>query len=140
MKIVLAVDGSPYTKRMLAYVAAHNELVAPDNEFVAVNVTPEVPPHAARHLPRDVLHQYYADEGEKVLKPVREFAQMQGWPWRERHAVGRPGETLAEIVEAEKPDLLVMGSHGHGSFTSALLGSVAARLLSQTQVPVLLIR
>ncbi|NCT83513.1 MAG: universal stress protein [Comamonadaceae bacterium] len=140
MKIGLAVDGSPYTKRMLSYIAAHGELVAPDNEFVALHVTDELPPHAAGFLPHDALRQYYADEGEKVLKPVREFAQMQGWRWRERHAVGRPGDTLAEIVAAEKPDLLVMGSHGHGAFTSALLGSVAGRLLAQTRVPVLLIR
>lgn len=140
MKIVLAVDGSPYTKRMLAYLAAHDELVAPDNEFVALHVSAEVPPHAARFLPHDGLQRYYAEESEKVLKPVREFAQLQGWPWRDRHAVGRPGETLAALVEAEKPDLLVMGSHGHGSFTSALLGSVANRLLAQTKVPVLLIR
>lgn len=140
MKIVLAVDGSPYTKRMLSYLAAHDELVAPDNEFIALNVTTALPPHAARFLPHDTLSAYYADEGEKVLKPVREFAQMQGWSLRERHAVGSAGETLAGIVEAEQPDLLVMGSHGHGSFTSALLGSVAGRLLSHTKVPVLLIR
>ncbi len=140
MKIVLAVDGSPYTKRMLSYLAAHEELVAGDNEFVVLNVTGEVPPHAARYLAHDVLHQYYADEGEKVLKPVREFAQMQGWKLRERHAVGFPGDVLPDIVEAEKPDLLVMGSHGHGAFASAVLGSVSARLLARTKVPVLLIR
>lgn len=140
MKIALAVDGSPYTKRMLSYLAAHPELLAPDNQFMAMHVTPALPPHAARFLPHDTLQAYYADEGEKVLKPVREFARMQGWPWRERHAVGVVGEALAEIVEAEEPDLLVMGSHGHGNFTSALLGSVAGRLLSRTQVPVLLIR
>lgn len=140
MKIVLAVDGSAYTKRMLSYIAAHKELLAGDNEFVALNVTAQVPPHAARFLPHDVLQKYYTDEGEKVLKPVREFARMQGWALRERHAVGFPGDTLAEVVEAEKPDILVMGSHGHGSFTSALLGSVSSRLLSHTKVPVLLIR
>jgi len=140
MKIVLAVDGSGYTKRMLAYLAAHDELVSPDNEFVAINVTAEVPPHAARFLPQDALQQYYADEGEKVLRPVREFARMQGWTLLERHVVGAPGESLAQAVEAQGPDLLVMGSHGHGAFTGALLGSVSARLLSRTKVPVLLIR
>jgi nucleotide-binding universal stress UspA family protein len=140
MKIVLAVDGSAYTKRMLAYLAAHDELVAGGNEFVALNVTAELPPHAASFLPRDVLQDYYADEGQKVLRPVREFAQMQGWPLRERHVVGSPADLLAEIVEAEKPDLLVMGSHGHGAFASAVLGSVSARLLSRTKVPVLVIR
>ena len=47
---------------------------------------------------------------------------------------------LTAIVEAEQPDLLVMGSHGHGAFMSAALGSVAARLLAATRVPLLLIR
>lgn len=140
MKILLAVDGSGYTKRMLSYLAAHDELVAASNDFVAVNVTADVPPHAARFLPRDVLRDYYAEEGEKVLKPVREFAQMQGWRLRERHAVGYPADALVEIVDAEKPDLLVMGSHGHGAFLGAALGSVSARLLSRTKVPILLIR
>jgi nucleotide-binding universal stress UspA family protein len=75
-----------------------------------------------------------------VLGPVREFARMQGWALRERHAIGRLGDTLVEMVDAEKPDLLVMGSHGHGAFANALLGSVSSRLLSHTKVPVLLIR
>lgn len=140
MKILLAVDGSAYTRRMLSYLAAHDELVAPDNEFVAVTVTADVPPHAARFLPGDVLQDYFADEGEKVLKPVREFARMQNWPLRERHERGYPPDVLTAIVEAEKPDLLVMGSHGHGAFMSAALGSVAARLLAATRVPLLLIR
>jgi len=140
MKIVLAVDGSAYTKRMLSYIAAHDELVGKKNQFVAVNVTGEVPPHAARFLPHDVLQRYYADEAEKVLGPVREFARLQGWPLQERHAIGYPPDTLVNLIADEKPDLLVMGSHGHGAFTSALLGSVSARLLSHTKVPVLLIR
>jgi len=140
MKIVLAVDGSSYTKRMLSYIAAHEELVGKDNVFVALNVTAELPPHAARHLSGDVLNQYYADEGESVLGPVRDFARMQGWQLRERHDVGYPGDRLAEMVAEEEPDLLVMGSHGRGLLASALLGSVSARLLSSTNVPVLLIR
>jgi len=140
MKIVLAVDGSAYTKRMLSYIAAHDELVGKDHEFVALNVTGALPPHVTHFLPHEMQQSYYADEGEKVLRPVREFAQMQGWRLRERHVVGHPGDTLAEIVEAEQPDLLVMGSHGHGAFATALLGSVSSRLLARTKVPVLLIR
>lgn len=140
MKIVLAVDGSVYTKRMLSYLAAHEELVAGTHEFVAVNVTAEVPPHAARFLPRDVLQQYYIDEGEKVLGPVREFVQMQGWNLRERHAVGHIGDMLVDFVEGEQPDLVVMGTHGHGALVGAVLGSVSARLLARTKAPLLLIR
>ncbi|PZP29059.1 MAG: universal stress protein UspA [Roseateles depolymerans] len=140
MKVVLAVDGSVYTKHMLAYIAAREELVGKDNEFVALNVTVAVPPHATHFLSHDLLQQYYQDEGEKVLRPVREFSQMQGWKLRERHAVGHPGDTLAEMVNDEKPDLLVMGSHGHGAFLSAVLGSVASRVLAHTKAPVLIVR
>ena len=140
MKIVLAVDGSPFTKRMLSFLAAHDELLAKTNEFTAVNVTAEIPAHVTRFLAHEVLEQYYAEEGQKVLKLVAEFARMQGWTLRERHAVGHPSDTLAEIVEAEKPDLIVMGSHGHGAFMGALLGSVSARVIASTKVPVLLIR
>jgi nucleotide-binding universal stress UspA family protein len=140
MKIVLAVDGSPYTKRMLSYIAAHDELLGRRNEFIAVNVTLALPPHVASFLPAATLQGYYTDEAEKVLKPVREFAAMQGWSCRERHAVGQPAEVLASIVNEEAPDLLLMGSHGHGAFASAVLGSVSARMLAHTKVPVLLIR
>lgn len=140
MKIVLAVDGSAFTKRMLSYIAAHPELLGGDHEFVAVNVTDKLPPHVARYPTNEMLQQYYEDEGEKVLSPVRAFAHMHGWKLRERHLVGHPGDTLAEIVNSENPDLLVMGSHGHGAFVSALLGSVAARVLAQTKAPVLIVR
>lgn len=58
----------------------------------------------------------------------------------ERHAVGHPPDMLAEIVNQDAPDLLVMGSHGHGAFAGAVLGSVSARLLAHTKVPVLLVR
>ena len=140
MKIVLAVDGSAYTKRMLSYIAAHDELVGKDHEFIALHVTEALALHVAHFLPHETLRSYYADEGEKVLRPVREFAQMQGWRLRERHVVGQPGDMLVESVGVEQPDLVVMGAHGHGAFANALLGSVSSRLLARTKVPVLLIR
>ncbi|NCT85330.1 MAG: universal stress protein [Comamonadaceae bacterium] len=140
MKIVLAVDGSPFTKRMLSYLAAHEELVGADHDFVAVNVSRRVSPAVAAFVHPEVLQRYYADDAEAVLGPVRAFARMQGWRLSEQHAVGRPGDALAEIVQAQQPDLLVMGSHGHGAIAGVLLGSVASRLLALTTVPVLLIR
>ena len=52
MKVLLAVDGSDYTKRMLAYLAAHRELLGPGHEYTAVTVVTRIPPHAARHIDR----------------------------------------------------------------------------------------
>ena len=36
--------------------------------------------------------------------------------------------------------MLVMGSHGHGSLGSLVLGSVASKVLAQCTTPVLLVR
>jgi len=140
MKIVLAVDGSAYTKRMLGYIAAHDELLKGDNEFVAVNATMVLPASVTGFLSSEMVHSYYTEEGDKVLKPVVEFARMQGWKLRETHVVGQPVEVLAAAVEAEKADLLVMGSHGHGIVKGAVLGSVSTRLIAHTRVPVLIVR
>jgi hypothetical protein len=38
MKILLPVDGSDHTKRMLAYIAAHDELLGAAHEYTLVTV------------------------------------------------------------------------------------------------------
>ncbi len=38
MKILLAVDGSKYTKKMLAYLATHDEQFSGKNEFTVLSV------------------------------------------------------------------------------------------------------
>jgi nucleotide-binding universal stress UspA family protein len=40
-------------------------------------------------------------------------------------ASGTPSQKISERVQASAPDLLVLGSHGHGGFKRLILGSVA---------------
>lgn len=140
MKIVLAVDGSDYSRRMLAWLAAHPALLGGQKELTLLTVTPELPPHVRRYLSEDQLRQYPLDEAEKVFAPLREFARQQGWTLREHRALGQAATRIAEFVGAERADLLVMGSHGHGAFAGAVLGSVTTRVMAHSQVPVLVIR
>lgn len=52
----------------------------------------------------------------------------------------REGDAAAEIVAVaneERADLIVMATHGYGGFRRFLLGSVAAKVLSDAAVPVL---
>ena len=51
MKIRLPVDGSAYTKRMLGYIAAHDELLGPGHEYTLFTVVMRVPPHATTRRP-----------------------------------------------------------------------------------------
>lgn len=140
MKILLPVDGSEYTQRMLDYIAAHGELLGKEHEYVAVTVVPAVPSHAARFLDRETIDGYVRDQAEEVLKPVREFATAQGWTVRGVHVVGTPAEAIAAAAEKEQVGLVVMGTHGRGAFGNVVLGSVATGVLARCKVPVLLIR
>src|SRR6185295_9720727 len=73
MKILLPVDGSEYTNRMLAYIAAHDELLGKGHEYVVFTAVAPVPSHAARFLDRGTLDSYYKDAAEEVLRPIRRF-------------------------------------------------------------------
>jgi nucleotide-binding universal stress UspA family protein len=140
MKILLPVDGSIYTKRSLAYLAAHDEVLGTGHEYLVFTVTAAVPPHAARFLDRSALEEYYRSEAENVLTPVCAYAAQKGWQFRSAHAAGHAAEAIAALAEAEGVDLIVMGSHGHSALGNVVLGSVASGVLARTRVPVLLIR
>lgn len=140
MKILIAADGSDYTKRMLGYVAAHDELFGPAQDYTVFTAVPAVPPRAAAVIDKQTLQEYYADEAEKVLKPVRTFFEKQGLKAKTTFKVGSPAQAIAKMAESGKFDMVVMGSHGHSSLGNLVLGSVATNVLAHCKVPVLLVR
>ena len=140
MKILLPVDGSDYTKRMLAFVAAHDELFGADSAFTVFTVVPSIPGHASRFLDAKVLDSYYSEQAEAVLAPVRKFAAQHGWSAQMLHVHGPAAEAIAALANESRPDLIVMGSHGHSALGSMVLGSVASGVLARCKAPVLLVR
>jgi nucleotide-binding universal stress UspA family protein len=139
MKVLLAVDGSDYTKRMLDYLAAHDELLGPSHEYTALTVVTPVPPHAARHLERNTLDGYYRDEATKVLDPVVAVAGKHGWNLTAVYRPGHAAEEIAALAEREAFDVVVMGTHGHSALGSLVLGSVASGVLARAAKPILLV-
>lgn len=140
MKILAAVDGSPYTKRMLAYLAAHDEWLGALHEYTVVHAVPAVPPRAAAVLDKSLVKSYYEDEAEKVFKPIRAFFDRQGIKASFVAKVGPPADALVALAAKGRYDLIIMGSHGHGSLAKLVLGSVANKVLAHTDTPVLLVR
>ena len=140
MKILLAVDGSAYTKRMLAYLAAHDELLGAQHDYTVLTVVPSIPPYAIDYLDPSMLQQYQADQAERVLGPVRAFVGQQGWKAQFLSTTGYAPDVIADHANKNAYDLLVLGSHGHGALLNVVMGSVATRVIASCQTPVLLIR
>ncbi|MFT3818723.1 MAG: universal stress protein [Rubrivivax sp.] len=140
MKILVAADGSSFTKRMLAYLAAHDEWLGGAHAYTVLHTVTAVPPRAASVLDKQVLKDYYDSEAEKVFKPIRQFFEKQGITASYTAKVGPAAETIAAMADKGKYDLLVMGSHGHGTLTNLVMGSVATKVLANCSTPVLLVR
>ena len=140
MNILLAVDGSSYTKKMLAYLTTHDALFSTNNDYTVLTVQMALPPRARAAVGKEIVNSYHADEAEKVMAPVSKFLTRHGVNAKSVWKVGPVGETIAKMADAGKFDLLVMGSHGHGALGNLVMGSVATQVLAHSKVPLLLVR
>ena len=54
--------------------------------------------------------------------------------------IGNPVEEILQEVDNNDYDMVIMGAHGHGVLSDALMGSVSRRVVRRCKKPVLVIR
>jgi len=54
--------------------------------------------------------------------------------------IGIPVDEIIQEVENNSYDLVVMGAHGHGVLSDAIIGSVSRRVIRRCKTPVLVVR
>ncbi len=140
MKILLAVDGSPYTKKMLAYLVTHDDTFSTANDYTMFTAVAPLPTRARAALGKEIADNFHTEEAERTLAPAAEFLLRHGIDAKSSWKVGPAGEAIAKFAAAGKYDLLLMGSHGHGALGNLVMGSVATQVLANCRVPVLLVR
>lgn len=145
MKILVAVDGSEFTNKAVRYVASHVQVLKEAPELHLLNVHRPLPSalavkNARRLLGDSAVDDFYKEEAEAALKPAETALNAEGIPFTSSYRVGDVEKEINAYVRDHGIDMIVMGSHGHGTFTSAVLGSVATRILAHTDVPVMIIR
>lgn len=139
MKLLLAADGSTYTKKALAWLTANHDLSNADDELIVVTVQPKLPAAVAASVGANAVREYYANEASKILKPIEKFLAKHDFKSRTTWATGAPAEEILRTAKREKVHQIVMGTHGRGLLGTAVMGSVAQRVVSQSDVPVLLV-
>ena len=80
---------------------------------------------------RDVLQQFCAAARGKDVDTVEDEVVVER---------GNPAEVILRIAGEKQCDLVVMGSHGYGTFKDAMMGGTARRVLRYAKMPVLLVR
>ena len=140
--ILIATDGSK-----LAEKVAHHafELARQLNAKVtAVTVTePWIEPLGPMTLPSwaRVYEQATAENAAFVLALMRSMAERKQIACATVHVPDQhPAEGIVETAKARACDVIVMGSHGRRGVAGLLLGSVAARVVALSTIPVLICR
>ena len=140
MKILFAADGSTFTKKALAFLATHEDMAGPDGELVVLHVQPPVPPRVKTMVGAGEVYEYHRDEATKVLGPIERFLKRHNLPFRASWVVGPPAAEIVKAAKREKAHMIVMGTHGHGLLGRALMGSVAQKVVTECDIPVLLVK
>ncbi|HUG56216.1 MAG TPA: universal stress protein [Candidatus Limnocylindrales bacterium] len=128
MRILVATDGSPHGWRAVRLAAS---LPWPDGSALrAVTAAPALAAESAPGVPqeRDDLTQ-----AEAALR-------RPGLTADSRVLAGSAGSAIAEEAATWGADVVVVGSRGHGTVRSMLLGSVAGAVVDHVHCPVLVAR
>lgn len=138
-EVLLAVDGSEYTRRAIIYWLRHRKLFGNDTQLTLMHVA--APPSGiAFALKKSVQRDALRAEHDRALRPARRLLTRAKAEWREVRVEGHPAAEIAAYARRQACDLIVMGSHGRGAMTGLLLGSVTQKTLSACRTPVLIVR
>ena len=82
---------------------------------------------------KDALHQFSEN--------LKESRDGEGFITDDIIVVrGNPVEEILKYSEEKNCDLIVMGTHGHGTLEDVMLGSTARRVIRRSKIPVLVVR
>ncbi|MDO9625404.1 MAG: universal stress protein [Pseudomonas sp.] len=141
-KILVAFDGSESSKRALQYVIDFARDHAATLEVHLLNVQHE-PVLYGEYVTGEIidqLQQSLLTSAAQTLEWPADQLKAAGISHTAHTALGNVAAQVSEFVGQLGCDTVVMGTRGLGSFTGMLLGSVAARVIHEVSVPVLLVK
>jgi nucleotide-binding universal stress UspA family protein len=143
MRLLVGYDGSASAKQALALVAGVAWPAPSECRIVVACRVPfatYAPGAVADAATLQTVYDAQQAEAERLATAAGERLARPdlGATWEV--GVGRPASIILDAADRFGPDLLVVGSRGHGPLTAALLGSVSEELVDHAPCPVLIAR
>jgi len=144
MRILLALDGSPSADRARALVTS---LAWPPGTTIRIVAALDVAPALwggpwipAVPVDADQMEDEAVAELTRVLQEAGPPLESAGLTVEAELLRGRPSAAIVDDARLWGPDLIVVGSRGHGPVETAVLGSVSAAVVDHAACPVLVAR
>lgn len=136
-RIVVPVDFSDRSQGAALYAEALQKHFGAD--IALVHVLP--PPHyefGAMEVGGSVLEDLFRSRAEQAQKDLDAFLRDELPAGATERIVmeGDPASRIIKFAHEQEAVLIVMGTHGHGTFRRFILGSVTAKILHDADCPV----
>lgn len=140
-RILVALDGSELSERVLPHVEALAEKFGSTLVLIRVNA-PSSSPSAAASPPQDpaLVHRLEQQAAASHLARVADELGAKGFTVEVEMPVGRPARQITDYARTPGVDLIAMTTHSRSGLGRLVLGSVAAEVLQHAPCPVLLVR
>jgi nucleotide-binding universal stress UspA family protein len=141
-RILVGIDGSPFAEKALKYAvnlaktyrASLLVLHAFLRRFYAVS------PSEAGVLATTVYVKEVEAEGRAIMNKAESYVKEEGLECDCRLVQGVPADEIVKTAEAEKADLIVIGSRGLTEVRAFLLGSVSDKVTHHSKCPILIVK
>ncbi|KNH26928.1 hypothetical protein ACS77_12235 [Pseudomonas syringae] len=142
-KILVAVDGSEHSERAVRYLIGliqDGGLLGGSVEVHLVNVQPLLPTRIAQDMAGDELDRYYDEKSAEDLQKAIALLQQEGIAFTIHMLQGDAASKIIAASQSLGCDSIILGSHGNGFLAGIFLGSVAAKVVQLSNIPITLVK
>jgi nucleotide-binding universal stress UspA family protein len=141
--ILVPTDGSEFSRKGISHAIALAKLanakvtgVIDSRSWEAVRSG-----HIVALIEREAYERSVAANAKESLAFIAEAAKAAGVPCDVVHTtIGHPYKAIIDTARSRNCDLIVMASHGWRGLTAMLIGSETKKVLTHTNIPVLVYR
>jgi len=136
--ILLAFDGSDYSIKAAKVAGGLAKKQKPQITLRILYVTSPVSAELGEPYQSQIIGSRML-EGEKILAHAKEIIG-DGIKVVTQILFGNPAESIIEVAEVRKSDLIVIGLRSYSTLTGLILGSQAQKVINHAPCPVLVVR
>jgi len=137
-KVVIGYDGSDHSRAAINFFKKIDELKAAELHVVMVIDFMSLYSYGV-DIPQTV-YETIRKKNEEALQNEVNLLKSEGYNVKGVLLEGSPADALLEYANKNGADLIVVGSRGLSTFKSILLGSVSAKLVHESKIPVLVVK
>lgn len=139
--LLIPVDGSEYSNRAVEYAVQRANTSRYEVQLHLLNVqVPIVTVNVKLFISEETLKAYYREEGDRALASALVRLANIKLAAKSHIGIGDPGKIICDYATEISATEIVIGTHGRGFISGALIGSVAQKVVHRSSIPIVLVK